>query len=55
MRVQITIFPHPLDARPRFFAVSLRQGEKPSGVGKIQRFATAEPWRVRAKYLKQKD
>jgi hypothetical protein len=39
MRLQLVIFPHPLDAWLRFFALSMKQRGKLSGVGKNQRSA----------------
>jgi hypothetical protein len=45
VRLQSAIFPHPLDARAPFFALSRTHGENPPGVAPFQRFAAGQALR----------
>jgi hypothetical protein len=55
MRLRTAIFPHPLDAWLRIFALSPVHGENPPGVAQILLFAARWPPVARAKYLTKHD
>jgi hypothetical protein len=55
MRLQSLIFPHPLDAWLRFFALSRALWENPPGVVKILLIAARRMPAARAKYLTKHD